>query len=208
MWRSFNLLACAIALLSAVGARAAERTFDFKDPKGVNAIAFGLDSLLEPIFGHADGVSGTVTFDPAKVKEAKGSLVVETKSLKLTHPTMTEHAHGPDWLDSANHPKIVFELKKVEDVKTAGEHTWELEVEGDFILKGKTEKLKAPVTVMLIPDGMTKRTGEKVKGDLLVIRTEFTLDRSKFGIKPGEALDKVANNIKVWVSVVGYAPPQ
>ena len=60
-----RLLTSLIALGTGLALHAAPISFDFKDPKGVNAIQFHLDSLLEPISGTAGGVSGKVTFDPA-----------------------------------------------------------------------------------------------------------------------------------------------
>ena len=66
-------------------------TFDFKDPKGVNAIAFHLDSLLEPISGTANGITGSVSFDPSNPAATSGTIVVATPSLTVTNSTMRDH---------------------------------------------------------------------------------------------------------------------
>ena len=55
-----------ITLVSLTGAAiAGPLSFDFTDPKGVNNAVFKLDAPLEAINGSANGIGGTVQFDPA-----------------------------------------------------------------------------------------------------------------------------------------------
>ncbi len=53
---------------------------------------------------------------------------------------------------------------------------------------------------------LADRSGGQMKGDLLVIRSTFTIKRADFNIKPGEAEDKVANEIELTLSIAGAAP--
>jgi polyisoprenoid-binding protein YceI len=48
----------------------------------------------------------------------------------------------------------------------------------------------------------------KTPGDLLVVRSKFKVKRDDFGIKPGEYLDKVANEIEISINLAGAFPTQ
>lgn len=70
-------IACFVALTAFTAvALAAPQAFDFKDPKGVNNAVFKLDAPLEAITGSANGISGTVLFDPEDPSSTTGKLVV------------------------------------------------------------------------------------------------------------------------------------
>ncbi len=184
---------------------AAPTVFDFKDPKGVNAVQFYLDSLLEPIVGTASGVTGEITFDPDAPAATTGTIVVASSSLKTSNSTMTEHMLGDGWIDATAHPEITFELVKLDNVKTAS-GTTTADASGKFTLKGVTKDITVPVKLTYLPDALEKRTKPGNKGDLLVVRGEFTINRADYGIKPGQNEDKVASEIKLTLAIVGSAP--
>jgi len=196
-----------VSLLSAATASltAAPRSFDFKDPKGVNAIQFHLDSLLEPISGTASGVSGTASFDPENPGATTGTIVVDAKSLVVSNATMTEHLHSPMWLDVAANPEIKFEVTRLSDVKTEG-NTTSAVAHGNFTLKGVTKEISVPVKLTYLVDALEKRTRPGNKGDLLVVRGEFTINRGDYGIQPGKNEDKVNPEVKLTFGIVGSAP--
>ncbi len=200
-----SLVTTLLALASAAALTAAPISFDFKDPKGVNAVQFHLDSLLEPISGTAGGVTGTVTFDPANPAATAGKIVVATGSLTVPNKTMTEHLLGNNWLDAAANPEISFELTKLENVATKGNETTAT-ASGKFTLKGVTKDVSVPVKLTYLADALEKRTRPGNKGDLLVIRGEFTIQRGDYGIQPGKNEDKVNPAVKVNLGIVGSAP--
>ena len=118
-----------------IAASAAPLTFDFKDPKGVNNAVFKLDAPLEAINGSANGVSGTVTFDPANPGATTGKIVVAASSLHVPNPMMKEHMHGEPWLDVAKNKEITFEAKSLGNMKAAGDNIT-ADVAGTLSIRG------------------------------------------------------------------------
>ena len=196
------LLTC---LLLPFAAPAAEQTFDFKDPKGVNTARFTLDAPLETISGSANGVSGTLTIDPAKPEATKGSIVIDAKTLSVENAMMKEHMLGAEWLDVAKNPTISFTVSGLSEFKMDGEKAT-AKVKGKFSLKGVEKEISVPATVTLLKDKLGARTGGKMQGDLMVIRTEFIIKRADYGINPKAPADKVAEDIVISLAIAGSSP--
>ncbi len=196
------LLTC---LLLPFAATAAEQSFDFKDPKGVNTARFTLDAPLETISGSANGVSGTLTIDPAKPEATKGSIVIDAKTLSVENAMMKEHMLGAEWLDVAKNPTISFTVSGLSDFKMEGDKAT-ANVKGKFSLKGVEKEISVPATVTLLRDKLGARTGGKMQGDLMVIRTEFTIKRADYGINPKAPADKVADDIVINLAIAGSSP--
>ena len=188
-----------IALTS--GVFAAPQTFDFNDPKGINNAGFKLDAPLESINGTASGVSGTVTFDPENPGATTGKIVVATSSLMVPNSMQRGHMLGAQWLDAAKYPEISFEAKEFKNVKTDGDTTT-ADVTGTFTLKGVSKDLTVPVKLTWLKDKLGERVPNQ-KGDLLVIRANFTIKRGDFNIMPGQFEDKVSDIIELTLSIAG-----
>ena len=192
-------------LLLTFAATAAEQTFDFKDPKGVNTARFTLDAPLETISGNANGISGTLTIDPAKPEAIKGSIVIEAKTLNVENAMMKEHMLGKDWLDVATHPTITFTVSGLSDFKMEGDVAT-ANVKGKFSLKGVEKEITVPAKVTLLKDKLGARTGGKMQGDLMVIRTEFTIKRSDYGVNPKAPTEKVSEEVVINLAIAGGSP--
>jgi polyisoprenoid-binding protein YceI len=201
--KTIALLKIAFSLI-AVSACAAPQTFDFKDPKGINNAGFTLDAPLEAVHGTAAGVSGTVTFDPAAPAGCRGKIVVASSSLRLGNPMQQQHMQSDKWLDVAKFPEISFEAKEMKNVRSQGEITT-ANVVGLFTLKGTAKEITVPVKLTYLKDKLGQRMPNQ-KGDLLVIRSNFTIKRSDFGINPGQMEEKVADAIELSLSIAGASP--
>ena len=199
------LIATAIAAFAALPAIAAPKTFDFKDPKGVNNATFKLDAPLETITGIANGVSGSLVVDADKPEATTGTITIDAKSLSVENPTMKEHMHSDQWMDTATHGEITFKVGALKDIKKEG-NVVEATVEGDFTMKGKTQKISVPAKVTLLPGKLADRTNGQMKGDLLVIRSTFKVKRADFGINPAAPTDKVSDEVEISLAIAGSAP--
>lgn len=186
--------------------QAAPMKFDFKDPKGVNTVAFSLDAPLEAISGSANGISGEVHFDPADPSATKGKIVVEAASMQVPNSAMKEHMHAKDWMDVATHPTLSFEIVSLGKVEKTGDETYTAEAKGKMTMKGVTKEVTVPVRLTYLKDRLGARTNGRMQGDLLVVRANFEVKRSEFGVNPGAPTDKVADEVTLTLSLAGSAP--
>lgn len=198
-------LTTAALFVGAITLSAATQDFDFKDPKGVNNVSFQLDAPLESISGNAKGVSGIVSFDPNNPDAVSGTITVATKSLTATNDKLQEHMLGDGWLDAESYPKITLSAKSISKVEPTDDG-FEAHVTGDFTLKGVTKEITVPVSFTYLPDMLGARSNGAAEGDLLVIRSTFSINRSEYGIKPGENTNKVAEEIEIRLAIAGAAP--
>ena len=195
--------ALAALFATAIAAHAAPQSFDFKDPKGVNNVQFKLDAPLESITGTATGISGAIQFDFAKPQDTRGRIVLDAASLTVGNPLMAEHLRSDQWLDVAKHPAIVFEAQSATNVRSQGAQIL-ADVKGTLTVKGVTKGVTVPVSFTYLADKAGARVNDpKVKGDLIVLRSTFQINRSDFNIKPGEMTDNVAETISLSLSIAG-----
>ena len=177
--------------------------FDFRDPKKVNNVVFLMDAPLESINGTATGVSGTVSFDPAKPAATTGKIVLSTSSLHVDNPVMKKHMLDEGWMHVSKFPTIEFVAGKMTEVKTTGT-TITGTIDGKLTVKGVTKKVSVPVRLTYLKGMLIKRN--RVPGDLLVLRCDFTIKRSDFGINAGNNEEKVSDEIELKLRVAGAAP--
>ena len=193
----------ALAFLNCA-AYAAPQAFDFKDPKGVNNAAFKLDAPLEAFSGNATGISGKVNFDPENPAATRGKIVVATASLHIGNSMQQQHMLSDKWLDAAKHPEIAFEVTDLKNVKTDGDTTT-ADFTGTFMLKGVAKEITVAAKLTFLKDKLGKRV-PNLNGDLLVIRSSFSIKRSDFGIMPGQMEEKVSDTIELTLSIAGACP--
>jgi len=176
--------------------------FDFRDPKKVNNVVFLMDAPLESINGTATGVSGTVSFDPANPAATTGKIVLATSSLHVDNPVMKKHMLDEGWMHVSKFPTIEFVAGKMTNVKTSGTNITGT-IAGKLTVKGVTKKVSVPVRLTYLKGMLIKRN--RVPGDLLVLRSDFTIKRSDYGINAGNNEEKVSDEIELKLRVAGAA---
>lgn len=179
-------------------------TFNFEDPKGVNTISFLMDAPLESINGTANGVSGEVTYNPAEPTKISGTIVLQTKTLTVPNSVMEEHIHGEKWMNVAEYPTISFTAKVLKNIQTT-DKTVKGDLTGTMTIKDVSQEISVPVTITHLPGKLEARSNGAMKGDLLVLRSNFMFNRSEFNINPGQNLDKVADDVEIRLALAGYA---
>ena len=96
---------------------------------------------------------------------------------------------------------ISFEAKELKNARTIGTNTT-ADAVGTFTLKGVSKELTVPVQFTYLKDRLGERTPNQ-KGDLLVLRANFSIKRRDFNIQPGQSEDKVADTIDLTLAIAG-----
>lgn len=194
--------ALAAALLCvAPPATAAPITFDFHDPKGMNAVSLAIDAPWEPVVGYADGISGTALFDPAHPEATTGIIVADVSSVRFSNAGDTQTARFYA-LEGKKYPRVECRLRKIKSLKTVRPGVYTGTVLLDLTCHGVTRSLTAPLSVTHLP-GAAKGRFPDYPGDLLVVRCRFAIRRADFNIAKDVPGNEIGDQITVGVAIVG-----
>lgn len=181
------------------------KTFYVDDVAGSNQVSFTSAAPLEDITGVCNKVAGECRLDPRRVETFSGRFSIRVADMRTGIELRDEHLRSADWLDAANNPEIIIDVKKVEDVKKTGASTATLKLVGQCTIRGKTRDIEIPATLAYLDE--TPETQKKVKGDLVRLRAEFTVKLSEYGVsgpKGSEMIGlKVADEIEIRAAVYG-----
>lgn len=128
----------------------------------------------------------------ASLDTKSGAVAFEApvKNFAFTNPMIQDHFNGDKWMNSNEFPAFTFKGKvaDLKAVKFDKDGTYTSTVEGDLTVKGKAQKVKAPVTFV-------------VKGGKIASTSNFTIALADYGIA-GAPIDggKVAKEPKITVA--------
>jgi len=175
-------------------------------------IFFESDAPLEKIKGRSNRVIGyAVAPTDGGAVLAGGEWHLPPDSLKTGIKLRDEHLAGKDWLDAESYPHIVFQLTEVRDAELVKQtddfRTYSVTLVGDMTIHGVTKQ-------MVISDSRVtflkanERTAKFAEGDLLAIRTKYSVKLSDFGVSHPVIGEKVAEEVVIDTSLyLSTVPP-
>lgn len=129
--------------------------------------------------------SGTVGMEGEDVSWIRYE--VQTGSVTSPYDRLTEHLKNSDFFDVPNHPTSTFQSTAI---RAKADGAWTHEVEGDLQLRGQTKHITFPATI-------------DVAADKVSANTEFTIDRTWFGITyEGKKDDLIQDNVVLTIQLV------
>lgn len=202
------LLISAVLLNTSFLAAQGEQKFLVDDPANRNSITFKSEAPLEDIVGTTNKVTGYVTFNPDEpTSNGMAEFTVPVSSLNSGIPLRDEHIRSAGWLNAEAYPDIRLKLDRVVDAEllreTEASRTFELTVSGELTLHGITRPVEMEARLSYLPESEKTRT--RLPGNLLAVRTGFTVKLADFGITGPEGMEiigaKVSETIDIEVSL-------
>jgi polyisoprenoid-binding protein YceI len=161
-------------------------TFAQKKTSTSATIAFDASTTIDAL-PKAENKTAVAAIDPAKnTVQFEASI----KNFTFSNPKIQEHFNQEGWLNSDKFPKATFSgvIKDPSAVNFNKDGTYTVSVEGDLTIKGKTNKVTAPATII-------------VAGNTLKTNATFNIKLVDFGIE-GQPITagKVSAEPKIIVS--------
>jgi polyisoprenoid-binding protein YceI len=168
-------LAACVAILPSVSRAEPVR---FRIEPGASEITFQATSRLMNADGRFHRFAGEVTADPRGLGGARVTLIVEAASIDTGITRRDNHLRSEDFFHVERYPTISFESVALEP---AGPR---VTVVGRLTMRGVTRKVRVPVDV-------------EVTDQALVVRGEFALQRTDYGIRYQSWLNPIAEIVRV-----------
>ena len=134
----------------------------------------------DPRKGGFGKFSGKIQIDPAAKALKTLEVEIDTASLFTEFDMLTNHLKSPDFFEVRRHPTATFVSTQIEP------GTGSTKITGKLTLHGVTKEISFPATIAITDAGLT-------------LKSEFTLDRSEFGMNfdPKKVENKVSLTVVV-----------
>ena len=149
-------------------------------------IAFDASTSIDDL-PKAENKTAIAAIDPSKNTVQFEAAI---KNFAFSNPKIQEHFNQKSWLNSDEFPKATFNgvITDPTAVNFNKDGTYNVTVEGDLTIKGKTQKVKTPATIV-------------VEGKTLKTNASFNIKLADFGVE-GQPITagKVSAEPKISVS--------
>lgn len=175
-------------------------------------IYFESNAPLENIKGQSNKVIGyAVAASDRPGALAAGEWHLPVASMKTGIELRDEHLAGKDWLDAEAHPNIIVQVREVKDLReskrSAAFTSYTGILHADLTLHGVTKTIEIPASSFTFMPA-SEATQRVAKGDLLAIRSKFTVTLADYGVSHPVIGEKVAKEVEIDVSLfLSTIPP-
>jgi polyisoprenoid-binding protein YceI len=197
-----------VALMTAVTlpSPAVAEPIVFKLLPNYSRATFKTDALLETVVGNtaADGVQGTLTVDPVRPQEAKGTIRVDMTTVRTGVEKRDADMRGKNFLETEieGNRWVTFELKSVEILGplVVGKEV-PAKVTGILTIKQKPVQRTADATVAWIklsPEQLESQKRFGFTADNIKVRAKFATTFTDHGLQiPQILILKVSNDLQL-----------
>lgn len=191
-----RLLAAAALFALAAGTVASAETYTID--KVHSSVEFRIRHLVGRTTGQFGDFAGTIQYDPAKPAESMVEATIQVTSIDTDNEQRDGHLKGPDFLDVARFPIMLFKSTKVEKQETG------LLVHGELTMHGVTRSIALPVEVLgLGTNPIPQMKNAPMAG--FVART--TVKRSDFGVNTWtDAAGVLGDEVEVTLNLEANGP--
>jgi polyisoprenoid-binding protein YceI len=189
-------LALALALTAVGSARAEPARYEL-DPEHLT-IAFFVEHIgYAKLLGAFRQASGGFTSDNTTQTVSQVRVVATTASIDTAHEARDGHLKSDDFLDSAEHPEMVFTATSA---ARTGERTFN--VTGELTLLGNTRPLTLEATLnKAAPYPIGNRA------EVIGVSARGRLKRSEFGMTYGVADNLVGDDVEIVIELEARRTP-
>jgi polyisoprenoid-binding protein YceI len=211
MTRSRVVLALSLIAGLLLPAAARAEIMNFKLLKNPSRATFKSDAPLETFVGNtaADGIDGTLSLDPARPQEAKGTVKVDMNTVRTGIEKRDADMRGKPYLETEIEANrwVTFEIQNVE---IAGPlepgKTVPAKVRGILTVKQKPIERVVDATVTYIkltPEQVEAQKRFGFSGDNIKVRAKFNTTFTDHGMQVPQLLFlKVANDLQLETDLV------
>jgi polyisoprenoid-binding protein YceI len=149
-------------------------------------IAFDASTAIDDL-PKAENKTAIAAIDPAKNTVQFEAAI---KNFAFSNPKIQEHFNQKSWMNSDEFPKATFSgtITNPSAVNFKKDETYNVTVDGDLTIKGKTNKVSSPAVIV-------------VSGKTLKTTASFSIKLADFGVE-GQSINtgKVSKEPKITVS--------